>query len=136
MSKPPVVLNETSAAVLGELYQDYNSWLIGWLRGRLNCGRDAEDLAHDTFARMVSRDIAAIREPRAYLATVARSLLINHYRRKDIEKACLDALAAQPELVVASPEVRHEMRETLYQVNLLLDGLPPKVKQAIQRPTR
>jgi RNA polymerase sigma-70 factor (ECF subfamily) len=38
-----------------------------------------------------------VQEPRAYLTTIARNLLINHVRRRAIEQAYLDALALMPE---------------------------------------
>src|SRR5256885_14558104 len=49
-------------------------------------------------------DLPALREPRAYLATVARRLLINHLRRQSLEQAWLQALAALPAPQAPSPE--------------------------------
>ena len=122
---------DTAPQDIHHLYCNHHDWLLSWLQNRLNCILDAEDLTQDTFTRIIAkRHVAAIREPRAYLVTIARSLLINHYRRKDIEQACLEALAALPQPEVLSPQVRHELLETLYQINALLDGLPPKVKTA------
>lgn len=116
---------------LRQLYCNHHGWLRGWLQKRLDCLCDAEDLSHDTFTRiLVGRDVSAIREPRSYLATIARGLVINHYRRQDIERACLEALSALPEPIAISPEQRHELLETLYEINALLDGLPTKVKKA------
>lgn len=129
--KPSVAVDESARLAVGDLYDDHNRWLIGWLHNRLNCVRDAEDLAQDTFTRIIAgRDVSALKEPRAYLATIARGLVVNHYRRKDIERACLEALSVLPQREVLSPEARHQLLETLYQINALLDGLPVKVKKA------
>jgi RNA polymerase sigma-70 factor (ECF subfamily) len=71
-----------------------------------------------------------LREPRAYLTTVARGLVIDQYRRRDLERACLEALAAEPERCAPSPEQRLLMLETLMEVDRLLDGLPAKARAA------
>ena len=128
---PANMPSSTDLRVVDSIYREHNGWLRSWLRRRLDCSEVAADLTHDTFTRIiVGRDIASIREPRAYLATIARGLVINHYRRKDIERACLQALAALPQPEAISPEWRHELLQTLYQINDLLDGLPAKVKKA------
>ncbi len=60
------------------LYQQHHGWLHGWLRYKLGNAFDAADLTHDTFVRILAgRDIVAISQPRAYLTTVARGILIN-----------------------------------------------------------
>lgn len=54
------------------LYADHHSWLHGWLRRRLGNAYDASDLAHDTFLRILTKDVLPpIREPRAFLTTIA-----------------------------------------------------------------
>ncbi|ULU26068.1 sigma factor [Dyella terrae] len=55
------------------LYADHHGWLRGWLRHRLGNESDAADLAQDTFVRVIrSRQAPEIRQPRDFLATVAR----------------------------------------------------------------
>lgn len=114
------------------LYVDHQGWLNGWLRRQLGCSQKAADLAQDTFVRVLMKDQAleVIREPRAYLHTIARGLLINHWRRRQIEQAYLDALALQPEAVVPSPEAQALVIETLLQVDAMLTRLPQKVRRA------
>lgn len=114
------------------LYSHHHGWLHGWLRKRLGCADNAADLAQDTFVRILSRplDWNEVREPRAYLSTVAHGLMVNHLRRRDMERAYLDALAAQPENVSPSPESRALVVEALLEIDALLDGLPPKARQA------
>lgn len=56
---------------------------------------DAADVAHDTFVRMLGgRHAAQILEPRDYLATIARGLVIDRYRRHAIEQAYRQTLVA------------------------------------------
>lgn len=117
---------------LQRLYADHHGWLSGWLRKRLGCAENAADLAQDTFVRLLARshEIPAIREPRAYLSTVAHGLLVNFWRRQDIERAYLEALAQQPEAVAPSPEARELILETLLAIDAMLQRLPGKVRQA------
>ena len=116
---------------LQTLYRHHHGWLYGWLRRRLGCAFDAADLAHDTFIRVLARDEAArIREPRAYLTTIAHGLMVNHLRRRDLERAYLDALAQHPPAASPSPEARALVLEALYEIDAMLDGLPPAVRRA------
>jgi RNA polymerase sigma-19 factor, ECF subfamily len=113
------------------LYSDHHGWLHNWLRKKLGCSEVAADLAQDTFLRLIDRDEPLlIREPRAYLATVARSMLSNHFRRKKLEQAYLDALAQLPEAFEPSLEERAILMETLMELDRLLDDLPVVVKKA------
>jgi RNA polymerase sigma factor (sigma-70 family) len=112
------------------LYVDHHGWLKGWLRKKLGNAADAADLAQDTFMRILvaqdnSRDL---REPRAYLTTVASRVLLNHYRRLSLERAYLDALALIPEAHAPAPEERLIILETLHEIDAMLDALPPKVR--------
>lgn len=116
---------------LNLMYVSHHGWLVGWLRNKLGCPDFAADLAQDTFLRvMLAREYENIREPRAYLTTIAHGLVVNHWRRLDIERAYLEALACQPEPLVPSPEQRALILETLYEIDALLDALSPQVKSA------
>ena len=113
------------------LYQQHHGWLYGWLRYKLGNAADAADLAHDTFIRILARrDIAAISQPRAYLTTVARGILINWYQRQALERAYLDAIALLPEAQAPSCEAQYLILETLHQVDAMLDALPAVVRRA------
>ncbi|MEL7550729.1 sigma-70 family RNA polymerase sigma factor [Pseudomonas protegens] len=112
------------------LYGQHHGWLKGWLRSRTGNCADAADLAQDTFVRMLSlRQLPELREPRHYLATIARGLLIDKARRKVLEQAYLDALAARPEPVHISPETHHLIIESLLAIDALLDGLGTRTRQ-------
>lgn len=117
-------------ADIGALYSDHHSWLQGWLRGKLGNAFDAADLAQDTFARILAgRNVSDISEPRAYLTTVAKGILVNWYQRQALEKSFLEALARLPEPQAPSPEQQHIILETLCQIDEVLDALPRKVKR-------
>ena len=113
------------------LYLDHHEWLRSWLRRRLGCSHQAADLAHDTFVRLLSRrEPAAVAEPRAYLATIARGLVVDFHRRHALERAYLATLAALPEPRLPSPERRAIVLEALVAIDTLLDGMKPAVRQA------
>ncbi len=113
------------------LYEEHHAWLRGWLRRQTACPADAADLTQDTFVRvLVQKSLASVREPRAYLATVARGLMIDQLRRRQLEAAWHQALAELPEAEYPSPERRAIVLETLVEVDRLLHGLPAKVRAA------
>ncbi|MGK5026128.1 sigma-70 family RNA polymerase sigma factor [Janthinobacterium sp. RB2R34] len=128
--RPLVHIAQSSQAIAG-LYSSHHGWLLRWLRGKLPCADQAADLAHDTFVRLLAAPPAAmpaLREPRAYLTTVAQRLLIDHYRRLSLEQAWLEALAQQPELLMQSPEERLIILQALQRLDAMLDGLPDAVR--------
>ena len=71
-----------------------------------------------------------IREPRAYLTTIAKGLLINHWRRSVIEKAYLNSIATYSDELMRSPEENAIIISTLQKIDNLLNELPSKVRQA------
>lgn len=123
-----------SGPTLENFYRDHRSWLENWLRCRLGNAWDAADLSQDTFVRVLASQhiepLSTLREPRAYLLTVGKRLLINHYQRRSVEQAYLQALASLPESVIPSPEQRWVLLETLQALNELLDALPVAVRRA------
>lgn len=116
---------------IATLYADHHGWLQGWLRKKLGSTACAADVAQDTFMRLLDReDAVAAREPRAFLATVAQRVLFNHYRRQKLEQAYLDVLAQLPPPHAPSPEERALLLATVFELDRMLDGLPPPVKRA------
>ena len=113
------------------LYSDHHGWLQGWLRRKMGNAFDAADLAHDTFLRVLARrDTPRLLAPRAYLGAIARGLVADFFRRKDIERAYLEALATLPEAHAPSLEARAIVLEALVAIDNMLDGLKPAVRQA------
>ncbi|WDZ98214.1 sigma-70 family RNA polymerase sigma factor [Herbaspirillum sp. WKF16] len=119
---------------LSSLYRSHHGWLHGWLRKKLGCGHHAADVAHDTFLRIVaSRDaLLGMREPRAFLTTTAKRLLIDQARRQNIEQAYLAELAALADRLPGypSPEEILLAVQALQQIGAALEGLPGKPREA------
>lgn len=122
-------MSALDSSSLHQLYQAHNGWLKTWLRTRLGNASDAADLAQDTFVRVLAaRNVEAIREPRTYLSSIARALMIDRFRRQAVEQAYLDVLALRPEAVDISPETRLLIIETLTAVDTMLDGLGERTR--------
>lgn len=118
------------------LYRSHYGDLMRWLAYKLGSTSHAADLAQDTFLRMLSRNASQpadgqeLKEPRAYLRTIANGLVIDHWRRQSLERAYLEALALQPEAMAPSPEERALILETLEQLSRLIESMKPKVRTA------
>ncbi|QEI07330.1 sigma-70 family RNA polymerase sigma factor [Pigmentiphaga aceris] len=120
-----------SVDAIGQLYTGHHRWLLGWLQRRVGCRDQAADLAQDTFVKVLrSRNSLYVEEARALLSTIARSIVVDHFRRRALEQAFLDALALIPEPQSPSPEARSLVLEALLAVDRMLDGLPDKVRRA------
>lgn len=114
-----------------QLYRSHHGWLVGWLYRRINDRCDAADLSQDTFVKLLtSPPPTELREPRAYLATIARRLLLNLYRRRSLEHAYLQALASLPEEQAPSAEHHAALLEALNAVDRVLARLPAKARRA------
>lgn len=117
-------------SAVNDLYCEHHGWLNGWLRKRLGNAFDAADLTQDTFVRVIkARSALDIREPRPYLSRIAKGLLIDLIRRRSLEQAYLEALASLPEALQPSLEEQAILLQALVEIDRLLQGLGPKVKQ-------
>jgi RNA polymerase sigma-70 factor (ECF subfamily) len=109
------------------LYQNHHPWLESLLRRRLGNRDDAADLAQDTFVRVLRSPVPQqdIREPRRYLATIARGLVTDLFRRRTLEQAYLEYLSHLPQALAPSPEDQAIIQQTLLDVDRMLQGLAP-----------
>ena len=114
------------------LYCDHHGWLQGWLVRKLGNASDAADLAHDTFLRLLTRQTGRNlgNEPRALLTHIAKGLVVDRWRRQDVERAYLETIAHLPEPEAPSPETRLLILEALYRIEAMLRDLPEKTRQA------
>lgn len=124
-------MSAASVQLVESLYSHHHGWLYQWLWRKMGCRDGAADLAHDTFLRVLSATPGEIlREPRAYLSTIANGLMVNHWRRLELERAYLAALAVCEPGLAVSPEERALTLEALLQVDRMLEALSPKARQA------
>jgi len=114
------------------LYSAHCGWLQRWLNRRLRDDHQAADLTQDTFLTLLARREAVhgLREPRAFLSTIARGLLVDFWRRRDIEQAWIDTLAARPEATHPSPEVQVQAMQALVEIDRKLHRLGERARAA------
>lgn len=114
---------------LHALYSENHAWLVSLLRRRLSDAAQAQDLAHDTFERILRADLAQVLQaPRAYLTTVAKNVLLNHVRHERIVQAYQESLLQLPEPVMPSAEAQLAAIQALEQVCAVLDGLSSRTR--------
>jgi RNA polymerase sigma-70 factor (ECF subfamily) len=119
------------AAAAAALFTAHQPWLLDRLRKRLRDAAEAEDVSSETFLRVIGyKRLHAMHEPRAYLTTIAKNILTETWRRRDLERAWIDALAALPEEFAPSPEERAVLRESLEAIANALESLPAKARTA------
>ena len=117
--------------LVGALYRDHRGWLLAWLRRNVACPQRAEDLSQDTFVRLLGRaELQAPREPRAFLAAIAKGLLFDYFRRAALEQAYLSELMQLPAAEHPSPEEQHLILEDLRAIDRLLGKLSSKARAA------
>ncbi|WP_047534464.1 sigma-70 family RNA polymerase sigma factor [Methylotenera sp. N17] len=112
-------------------YQHHQRWIYAWLCKKLGSSQDAADLTQDTFVKLLQKsEPLTIAEPRAYLTTIAHGLMVNHIRRRDIERAYLEEVAHFSPAAAPSEESRAMALELLIKIDTLLGGLPYKTQKA------
>ena len=113
------------------LYRAHHGWLTHWLARKLQSAFDADDVAQDTFLRIINGEsLTAIRDPKSFLCTVAKRVMIDLFRRNALEKAYLEMLTQLPETLAPSAEEKQSHLETLQLVDRMLDGLSAKARTA------
>lgn len=114
---------------IAELYLNHSQWLRDWLNGKTGCYLQAEDLTHDTFVKLFKNQ-QTIETPRAFLLTIAKRVLFNFWRRRDLEQAYLQALSELEWEYAPSAEEIAEIHQAIAELDQVLNGLPILVKQA------
>ena len=115
-----------SLPAVEQLYRHHHGWLQGWLHRKLGDSGDAADLAQDTFVRLMAarRPFVMREEPRALITHIAKGLLVDHWRRRAVQQAYLDAIAHLPAPQVPPPETGLMIVQTLVAIDAMLQRLP------------
>jgi RNA polymerase sigma-70 factor (TIGR02957 family) len=97
-----------------------------WMTGSVS---DAEDIAQEAFARLVQtiRRGTPVSEPKAYLATTATRLALNHLRSaRQYRESYVGTWLPEPILTAPGPEEHAEMADSLSMAFLvILESLSP-----------
>ncbi|MEM1384344.1 MAG: sigma-70 family RNA polymerase sigma factor [Pseudomonadota bacterium] len=99
------------------------------LTKRTGCVDRAADLTQSTFLKLMSDKTPPMRSPRALLATIARCLMVDEFRRIRLERAWAEAIAVTSETLAPSAEDCVEILDLLVRIDLMLDGLGSRAKR-------
>jgi len=111
---------------LGALYDHCAEDLHGLALWRLGCAADAADVVQEVFVRLATRGgrLSRVRDPRAYLLTMAHRAAVDRFRRRAREAPLDDLLVPALE---ASPELGTDARRA----SRRLAELPPAQREAL-----
>lgn len=114
---------------MGGLFRAHYAWLCTRLRRHLGASPSVEDIAAETFVKLLeSPGLTPIREPRALLTTIAHRLIYQLWRRRDLERRHFDQLPPVDPAGGPSPEDLAQFSQTLKRLDRTLDRLPGKVR--------
>ncbi|MBF6029429.1 sigma-70 family RNA polymerase sigma factor [Pseudomonas sp. P115] len=104
-------------------FEHYEELIRTWTR-RLKNRQQAEDLAHDTFLRVLEAKSERVEQPRAYLHQTARNIAVDAYRREDrreaIEREALEHAppSGDPEHFMHAIQLAHSIEQALAELPL------------------
>lgn len=114
---------------VGGLFRAHYPWLCARLRQFLGASSSVEDIAAETFVQLLeSPGLTPIREPRALLTTIARRLIYQLWRRRDLERQHLYQLQHLDQPQASSPEELLQLTQALHRLDRTLERLPGKVR--------
>lgn len=114
---------------VGGLFRAHYPWLCARLRQYLGTSPNVEDIAAEVFAQLLeSPGLTPIREPRALLTTIARRLIYQLWRRRDVERQHLHQLQQVDQPSSPSPEELAQLTQALHGLDRTLGRLPGKVR--------
>jgi len=132
------------AAMNAALARDRAGWLAehvlpcepglrDWLRRRLSLRQDVDDVVQETYAILAAMaDVSHIQQPRAYVYSVAHSVVLQQLRRAQV--VSIEAVAEIDRVAIVGDEVCPERlassRQELARIGALIDGLPEKCREA------
>lgn len=107
--------------------------LRDWLRRRLSLRQDVDDVIQETYAILAGMaDVSHILQPKAYVYSVAHSVVLQQLRRAQV--VSIEAVAEIDRVAIVgdefSPERMASSRQELARIGALIESLPDKCRQA------
>ncbi|MCL7714083.1 RNA polymerase sigma factor [Stenotrophomonas mori] len=121
------------AAWLAEHVLPCEPALRDWLHRRLPVHQDVDDVVQEAYAILAAmEDVSHVRQPRAYLYSVAQSVVLQQLRRAQV--VSIEAVAEIERVATsgdeACPERTASSRQELARIGSLINGLPDKCREA------
>ena len=120
------------AELVAHLFERYADTLYQFLRGRMACRQDAEDVAQEAFVRVLGCERwEAIAHPRAFLFATAHNIAVDRYRREQLHIMDLHAEVREWEIHHPAPSVEDAVcaRQELHELYEAIDRLPPRCRR-------
>jgi RNA polymerase sigma factor (sigma-70 family) len=104
-------------------FEHYEELIGTWTR-RLRNRQQAQDLAHDTFVRVLESNPDAVQLPRAYLHQTARNIAVDGFRRAELRDAKEQAAVPPSSSETGDPEQYMRAIQLAESVERALQELP------------
>jgi len=116
---------------LQALYRAHAPELRRYLTRRLACAETAQELAHETFLRLLRlRPEQPLADPRAYLFRIAANLVIDHFRKESGAPAAVPEDSPDRRATAApGPERVLLAREEVRRLEQAIDEMPPRRRE-------
>ena len=131
VAEPTPDSEESRATVVERLFREHNEALIRFLRGRVGSHNEALEVAQEAYVRLLSLDQpGAVSYLRAFLFKTAANIAIDRRRRhqnfdKVTERQLFTELTEN-----RTPERQLAGEQTLHRLEVLIEHMPPKCRQA------
>lgn len=127
-----MISSPVNIASVDDMYKKHSNWLSIYIQRRLGCPEATADLVQDTYLRLLAKTtLPSMQDSRRYLTHIAKGLVIDLYRKRNVETAYLELIANDPIALSTSAESQLLMIEALTEIDNLLQQLPEKVRQAL-----
>jgi RNA polymerase sigma-70 factor (ECF subfamily) len=129
------LVNSSNSHFVSSIALQYGRGLHRFLSFRLRNVQDVQDLAQEVYLRLLRVEShEAIRNPEAYLFTIASHVLHQHSLRQAANASFIDISEAIPELFSPpgeDPCTKAENSERVARFQKILERLPPRVRLAL-----
>lgn len=105
-------------------FLEYYDELVGTWTRRLRNRQQAQDLAHDTFLRVLESRPETVEQPRAYLHQTARNIAVDGFRREELRDAKEQAAVPPSSSETGDPEQYMHAIQLAESVERALQELP------------
>lgn len=126
-------ISEARSRWLADHVLPHDPALRSWLRGHAPASMEVDDIVQEAYAVLAGlEDVAHILQPRAYLFTVARSVMLQQMRRARIVP--IVAVAEIERLSILTDDVTPERKavagQELHRMKVFIASLPRKCREA------